>query len=234
MWHEHRHYPFQKVKLFQLSNSLFPAFFRLNIDTQILVFFPAPGFYPADAIYTAISIPHFLFFSGAVVGSILLAPAVAPWETTLGGVMGGAGNNPAVRLVEYERATGIVRDVHQYYLDLRSANSGAGDTWKSLYNATEYYSLPDFSTQSLEKLTEQLWSSDDLFGKYYKANGVLYDPDEKWDEETRTVHLCAISQLLYEEYDECYRGHETSTAPTHASSLLGIGTLALLALSSIF
>ena len=38
--------------------------------------------------------------------SYFLAPAVAPWETTLDGVMGGAGNNPSVRLVEYDTTTG--------------------------------------------------------------------------------------------------------------------------------
>ena len=71
---------------------------------------------------------HFLLYllhlpPGSPLLSMLLAPAVTPWETTLAGVIGGAGNNPSIRLVEYDRHTGAALNVHQYYLNLTQANA---------------------------------------------------------------------------------------------------------------
>ena len=137
------------------------------------------------------------------VSSILLGPAVTPWETTLSDVMGGKGNNPSIRLLEYDRTTGEILDVHQYYLPLTYANENVNDSWTLLYKATEYYNIVDFTTASLVDLAEELLVDDDLFDRYYLANGVAYDPDEEWDEETRLVHYCAITQLDYDEYAEC-------------------------------
>ena len=143
------------------------------------------------------------YIVGEVVHSLHIAPAVAPWETTLAGVLGGRGNNPSIRLVEYDRTTGAVLDIEQYYLNLRQANEEDQDNWEPAYKATEYYGLDDFSTKSLEYLTSELKDNDALFDKYYKANGVFFDPDETWDEEMRSVHYCAISQPRYEDYHSC-------------------------------
>ena len=60
--------------------------------------------------------------AGSAVLSMLLAPSVTPWETTLPGVIGGTGNNPSVRLIKYHRRTGQVQNIHQYYLNLTAAN----------------------------------------------------------------------------------------------------------------
>lgn len=118
--------------------------------------------------------------------------------------MGGAGNNPSIRLVEYDKTTGVVLNVEQYYLNLTQANAENQDTWELGYKATEYYGLQDFSTQALEYLTAELKDNDEAFDRYYKANGVFYDPDETWDFDTRLVHYCAISEARYERYDECW------------------------------
>ena len=136
-------------------------------------------------------------------GTIFLGPAVTPWETTLPDVMGGAGNNPSIRLVKYDRNTGTTLDIDQYYLNLSSANNDNHDEWQLLYRATEYYGIPDLSPPSLGQLAEDLLTDDELFSKYYLANGVAYDPDEEWTEDYRTVHYCAITRLDYEEYSAC-------------------------------
>ena len=135
---------------------------------------------------------------------MFLAPAVAPWETTLDGVMGGKGNNPSVRLVEYDRTTGMVYDIFQYYLNLTKANQENMTTWELEYQATELYSQPDMGTESLHNVAQGLIDNNELFGKYYKANGVLYDPEETWDREMQAVHYCSATRLRYEEYAECY------------------------------
>ena len=145
-----------------------------------------------------------------------MAPAVAPWETTLDGVMGGAGNNPAIRLVKYHRSSGEVLDIYQYYLHLNEANAYGNDTWQLEYQATTYYDQADMTTSSLADVAQQLWNDDDLFSKYYLANGVRYDPEETWDEETRIVHVCSMMHSGYDEYQSCYDEHMNNINAAHS------------------
>lgn len=159
--------------------------------------------------------------SSTPVGSLLLAPAVAPWETTLDGVMGGRGNNPSIRLVRYDQDTGKVLNIHQYYLNLRAANEKGTDDWELEYNFTEYYGIPDMEPATMHTLAEQMWSNDDVFDKYYRANGVQYDPDEVWDKAARVVHYCSMVHLSYADYEACYEDlSEVSSAVSQSHSYL--------------
>ena len=145
----------------------------------------------------------FIPLVGDAVGSIFLAPAVSPWETTLPGVIGGTGNNPGVRLVKYDRDTGATLDVIQYYLNLTQANIDNDAAWTIAYTGTEYYNVPDMSTESLVEIADQLMQDDELFDKYYLANGLLYDPEDECVGECRIVQYCAITNLDYELYETC-------------------------------
>ena len=151
-----------------------------------------------------LSVADYFLNTGDAVVPLMLSPALSPWETTLSGVMGGTGNNPSLRLVQYDRLTGSVLNILQYWLNLTQANMDRRADWQEEYNAVEYYNIPNLSAQSLDKLARDMDSDDELFDRYYKANGVLYDPDETWDDEIRAVHLCSITQLSYEDYQKCY------------------------------
>ena len=164
---------------------------------------------------------------------MFLAPAVAPWETTLEGVMGGRGNNPAVRLVEYDKTTGVILDIYQYYLNLPKANEEKQDTWELEYQGTELYSQPDMSTQSLHNVAQDMIDNEEVFGKYYRANGVQYDPDESWDRETQAVHYCSATRLRYEEYTECYGVYSVVSGTMRMKLTSKVLALCLLVLKTI-
>lgn len=135
--------------------------------------------------------------------SVLIAPAVTPWETTLGGVIGGAANNPAIRLVKFDTDTGAILDIEQYYLNLTQANLDGETDWILEYQGTIYYNQSDMTTYSLDNIARNLLTDDELFNKYYAANGVNYDPNELCEEECRIVQYCAITEVDYNEYEEC-------------------------------
>lgn len=158
---------------------------------------------------------------GTTVGSFFVAPAVTPWETTLPGVMGGAGNNPGVRLVQYNRTSAAVINVLQYYLNLTQANSQPQTMaqWILAYNATDYYGQPDMTTASLKNLVDHMWTDDALFEKYYKANGLYFDVNEKWSSETRSVHCCAITQLDYKNYTTCRQPTASKSSLSNRSAI---------------
>ena len=54
--------------------------------------------------------------------------------------MSGVGaNNPSLRLYTYERATGVIVDYTQYYLDLEKAKATGNHTWDIEYKASDLY-----------------------------------------------------------------------------------------------
>ena len=150
--------------------------------------------------------------TGRSMGSMLLAPSVTPWETTLPGVIGSAANNPAIRLVQYSNQDGRLQDLHQYFLNLTEANDLNEDTWKLEYKATEKFKIPDIGTQSLDKLAQSFRNTrgtNQEFRNYLDINGVAINPGEKCDDECRRVHICSILELDYGKYQNCM----TSSAP---------------------
>ena len=117
---------------------------------------------------------------------------------------------------------GQVLDIFQYYLNLDEANESGNDTWQLEYQATEYYSVTDLTTESLAELASRLQSDDEEFSRYYLANGVRFDPSEEWDEETRVVHCCSMVHSHYDDYLDCYAQHMHSSTPTVTSSLVTV------------
>ena len=153
--------------------------------------------------------------------SVFLAPSVTPWETTLPDVMGGLGNNPGIRLIQYDRDSGAVLDIHQYYLNLTEANLQSAARWQLEYRATSYFAVPDMTPSSLHEFAERMKDDDEAFGKYYRANGVLYDPEERWMEETRTIHYCAMVNMDYKAYDSCVKSREETVSIAPSSKTRG-------------
>ncbi len=157
--------------------------------------------------------------------SVLLGPAVTPWETTLGGVIGGAANNPSIRLVKYDRTSGVTLDIIQYFLNLRNANADGHANWTVEYRGTEYYSQQDMGTASLNNIAQNLLTDDELFDKYYTVNGVNYDPDELCRGECRVVHFCAITQVDYDAYENCMIDHTGVASSPKLNVMLLIASL---------
>jgi len=131
--------------------------------------------------------------------------------------MGGAGNNPCVRLVKYDRRTGATLDIHQYYLDLKSANSapsGTASNWTLEYQFTDYFQVSNVSTASLNDLAERLRTDDDTFKRYYEINDARFVDDwnggtDAWSDEERKVHYCAATCVDYDAYYACLLTYST-------------------------
>ncbi|XP_070571497.1 acid sphingomyelinase-like phosphodiesterase 3b [Ptychodera flava] len=134
------------------------------------------------------------------VSSLLLAPAVTPWNTTLSGV---GPNNPGIRLLEFDRDTWEILDIKQYYLNLSKTESSSEPEWILEYSAAEEYNIPDVTTESLQKLVDSFGDKEsDNFQKYYLYNSVSYDQG-KCDDQCKTEQICAITKVDFEDYSTC-------------------------------
>ncbi|CAH1274271.1 SMPDL3B [Branchiostoma lanceolatum] len=154
---------------------------------------------------------------GKAVNSMLLAPAVTPWSTTLAGV---GANNPGIRLVNYDKNTGDLTDVSQYYSNLALSNMQGSPLWGREYSLRETFNLPDASPASLQDLLDSFSNrSSDNFEKYYLYNSVSHD-QSSCDGSCKVAQLCAIREVDYDKYQDCINAATSGAKTAQVSTLL--------------
>jgi len=116
-------------------------------------------------------------------GVAFLAPSLTP----LGGEHG---RNPAVRVFEFDSNNNVL-DYVQYYSNLTLTNINGKPTWDVLYRATSAYGIPDLSPVSMNKLYQQINSTQSVWEKfiYYYTSGVPFPCDQRCKELT----ICGIA-----------------------------------------
>ena len=144
--------------------------------------------------------------------------------------IGGRSNNPSIRLVRYDRDTGAALDIEQYYLNLTEANIRGNTQWELEYKATEYYGQPNMGTSSLHEIANSFLTDNELFNKYYTANGVSFNTSEICDGECKYVLFCSATKVDYTEYENCMKdlisgstmllGHKTGILLTTAVTII--------------
>lgn len=100
-----------------------------------------------------------------------IAPSLAPK------VNEGHSTNPSVRLYSYDDVVNpYLSDYEAFFMDLEEANQDGVIRWKSLYNFTEMYGVPDLSIGSLNDLLKRLKPMTDVpsyeLQQYIKLNTV--------------------------------------------------------------
>ncbi|XP_070580250.1 acid sphingomyelinase-like phosphodiesterase 3b [Ptychodera flava] len=166
---------------------------------------------------------HFKIYynqDGEPINSMLLAPAVVPWRNKYVYRPEFGANNPAIRLVKFQRSTGKLLDIIQYMTNLTEANEKGQPSWVQEYIATEAYSIDDVTTESLHGLVESMRpEGSENFAKYNLYNSVSYDTSP-CDEVCKRTHICAITNIKMEEFDACMEG--TSTGHINAVETIPI------------
>ncbi|XP_028985478.1 acid sphingomyelinase-like phosphodiesterase 3b [Betta splendens] len=137
---------------------------------------------------------------GSPISAMFISPGVTPWKTTLPGVKDG-GNNPGIRVFEYDTQTLLVQDVVTYYLNLTRANVARGQ-WEKEYRLTESFRVPDASPSSLHQALERIANSNCYLQKYYELNSVSYDLTE-CNSDCRVDHVCAARAVDFSMYERC-------------------------------
>lgn len=145
-----------------------------------------------------------------------LAPAVTPWKSTLPGV---GSNNPSIRLYHYERKTGEVLDICQYFLNLTAANDKQVADWSLEYRATTDFGIDNVGPVSLDKLVQSFSEhGNSNFHKYLKFNSVSHGFPKPCDRSCHRWQICAITMIDYEDYDMCLSGKHPTTQVPHSTT----------------
>nr|XP_020445893.1 acid sphingomyelinase-like phosphodiesterase 3b isoform X2 [Monopterus albus] len=163
---------------------------------------------------------------GSPISTMFLCPGVTPWKTTLPGVVNG-GNNPGIRICEYDTQTLLVKDVVTYYLNLTRANV-AGGRWEKEYRLTESFRVPDASPTSMHQALESIANNHCHLQKYYEINSVSYDLTA-CDSECRVDHICATREVDFNKYEDCLQKEGAATISGGLLPVLSVAIGLLLA-----
>uniref|UniRef100_A0A673MKE3 Acid sphingomyelinase-like phosphodiesterase n=1 Tax=Sinocyclocheilus rhinocerous TaxID=307959 RepID=A0A673MKE3_9TELE len=139
------------------------------------------------------------------------------------------GNNPGIRIFEYDTKTLLIKDILTYYLNLTYANK-VYERWEKEYRLTEAFRVPDASPASMHRVMERITSDKCYLQKYFEFNSVNYDLTE-CHADCRVDHVCAMREVDFEAYEKCVvKEGGSSTAPVLFTLLLSL-MLSLLCLS---
>uniref|UniRef100_T1ITT5 Uncharacterized protein n=1 Tax=Strigamia maritima TaxID=126957 RepID=T1ITT5_STRMM len=150
---------------------------------------------------------------GCPVSYILIAPSITPWNTTLAQV---GPNNPGVRKIYYNQATGQISNYEQFYFDLNNTTN----SWSLEYSARDSYQLDgDITPLALHRLASQLENSVNrtVFDRYYLYNTVSFQSPSECDAECQRYQYCAVSNVDFTAFEKCRSGAAGNAS--HASGI---------------
>ncbi|KAL4235939.1 hypothetical protein ACF0H5_004328 [Mactra antiquata] len=150
---------------------------------------------------------------GKPIGIMLLSPAVTPWKSTLPGV---GANNPAIRLFQYDPQSGALKKYVQYFLNLTKANIDSDPTkWEKEYDTSDVYAVDNLRPAAMHEVLKGFNKKEnEAFKHYLDYNSVKWLVNQVCNESCFTRHICAISQLDFDNYKTCISGGHTTFKPT--------------------
>lgn len=84
------------------------------------------------------------------------APAVTPWAYIRPNGEAEPTRNPGIRLIRYDRITGMPLEIVQYYLDFKRSNKVQRANWTVEYTMPKDYNMNDLTPQSFHQLLEKM------------------------------------------------------------------------------
>ncbi|WAR24740.1 ASM3B-like protein [Mya arenaria] len=95
---------------------------------------------------------------------------------------------------------------------------GTGDDWEKEYDTSDVYALDELRPAKLHELARAFTDrSNKLFQHYLQYNSVLWAGNTECNETCHLHHLCAITQLDYDNFRTCISGGVTTHHPTQTT-----------------
>jgi sphingomyelin phosphodiesterase acid-like 3 len=159
------------------------------------------------------------------VSVIFLGPAVTPWRSSIQAI---GSNNPSIRLYQYDRQSGQIQDIHQYYLNLTLANTQPTPTWQLEYKLTEAFDMKNATPQSFQQLLQKFKKPRSKeFQKFFVYNSVGVDISI-CNDTYKSIFMCSLKNVGYSDYHRCLK--ERPIPLRHVGLTIFAGVLALIVL----
>jgi len=151
---------------------------------------------------------------------LLLAPALTP---------GGSDHNPGLRSFTYNRSTGSLVDMDQYYLNLTETMITDDPNWQLEYTFSETYGVNNISAVSLHKIASSMneFSSPILMDYYVHVSAGYMSDFSECDNQCKRSLYCSVVAVDYSGYYVCMLDIELSTEPSAEMSSTSYNTSTL-------
>lgn len=109
------------------------------------------------------------------------------------------GNNPSFRVFEIDQEHMVPVKIDTYFLDIANDH-----TWKHHHEFTELYGIKDLSPASMDDLSTQFKTDEQLALKYQKSkHNFSVNPDDSCNKDCRKQIYCQTRNSVYFEQKDC-------------------------------
>jgi len=129
--------------------------------------------------------------------------------------------NPSFRVFEADTSSFVLKNIHQYRLNIPQANKQTNPKYELAYSFLEYYNLQDLSPETIANWVEEMKHSEEKIMKWYQ-NYQTGGPDtpKGCDEACRNQTTCMLGNGLASAVAEC-KGAKASLLNTFLEALFG-------------
>ena len=97
----------------------------------------------------------------------------------------------------------------QYYFSIPEARTRGNPEWKMLYDTKAVYGIQNLTARSLNGLVNSFEGyASDTFHRYHEFNSVNasgQSSNPPCSANCKASHICAIKNVDYSDYNECYK-----------------------------
>ena len=117
------------------------------------------------------------------------------------------GNNPAVRLYQYDDETKEIVDYTVYIAKFEEMVVSGKLEWKEYYQARKQFGVKDFKPATMLKWAEKMWEDEDAFQEYMRTYHM--DVYTKGDcvGKCKVETMCALLYVTKEDRQKCMDEH---------------------------
>lgn len=145
------------------------------------------------------------YLTGKAAAPIFVAPSVTPWRYKIPTEIGPA-HNPGIRLVKYDRTSGVHLEIEQYYLDLVKANQNGVASWELEYKTSSHYGLSSLTAADLTKVAGKMKTATSKEFKNYWKFYTVTPPEglqKTCDEECHSSIICGFTEFDMTKFKLC-------------------------------
>lgn len=120
---------------------------------------------------------------------------------------GMGGNNPAVRLYEFDDETKEIINYTVFVADLEKMAKSRKLEWEVMYQAKEQLGLSDLKPTTVLAWAEKMWDDDDAFQEYMRCYHTGYYTKGSCTGTCKVKALCSLLYVTSSDRDQCKKDH---------------------------
>jgi len=131
-----------------------------------------------------------------------MAPSITPWTNHY--YTDAIGNNPSIRLYEYDTQSFKILNYLQYMMDLDTANKQGKIQWQLEYVANQFFDTDVIDSEAMITVWDKMQANDMYFQKYYLYNSVSVTIKKACVDTCKKWQLCSIMYANIDDYSACF------------------------------